>query len=162
MNLAQRIHRRCHLDGECMVWLGCTNNNGLPRGNCREAGSYDPRRVLWVDSGRTLIKNGVFLRPLCDNELCIAPAHQDHRSRKQASKWVWKMNTGIHHRIVTTESNRKRANVKLTMEIARAMRARYAECANAAQVAREFGVKHDHAHKVCRNRAWKEVNPWTI
>jgi hypothetical protein len=58
---------------------------------------------------------------------------------------------------------RSRGHVRLSLEIARAMRARrYRKVGNAAQVAREFGLRHAHTHRVLTNQLWKETNPWTI
>jgi diadenosine tetraphosphate (Ap4A) HIT family hydrolase len=51
--------------------------------------------------------------------------------------------------------------VKLNEEIVARMRARYNECGNAAQVAREFNVNHTHAHRIVRGEAWRELSVWS-
>lgn len=161
MTLADRIRSRCRVDGDCLIWRGCVNNHGTPAGHNRELGNYQPHRILWIESGRPLKRNGVFTHPVCDNDLCIAPKHQVHLTRKEAAK-MWQMNGSVAHKLRTTEANRKLPHVKMTMEKARAIRQRYAEIQNAAQVAREFDIRHDHAHKICRNKTWQEVSPWAI
>ena len=45
----------------------------------------------------------------------------------------------------------------LTKEIVLAMRARFAECNNSAQVAREFSILPHHAWSICNRRLWTHI-----
>lgn len=161
MNPMEKLQSLCRKDDDCLTWRGHVNNNGQPVMWRRVNGTLCPRFALWLESGRDRAPRHVFMRPSCDNELCINPEHQVLVSRKEASK-EWNMNTSAVHRIRTTEANRRRGRSNMTMELARAIRQRYAEVQNAAQVAREFDIRHDHAHKICRNKMWAEVSPWAI
>jgi hypothetical protein len=161
MTALEKLWSLVRKDGDCFTWLGHLNNQGSPVMWRRVNETLCPRFALWKSEGKDRPINHVFIRPICDNELCINPEHQVMCSRKEADK-EWRMNVSATHRLRTTEANRKKSNVTMTMEKARAIRQRYAECHNAAQVAREFGVRHDHAHKICRNVLWAESSPWAI
>ena len=56
---------------------------------------------------------------------------------------------------------RQRAHVVLDEAKVAALRARYAETGNAAQVAREFGIDHAHAHRIVRNKSWRVATPFS-
>ena len=161
--LGTYVRMRCVEDeGGCLIWKGALNNNGQPVFNLRCCGTRDVRRVMWKAAGRKIIPGYVFAKALCDDR-CVLPAHQRHVSRAEAMQQAsadGRLSTGALHSMRVTENSRKRKHVRLTMDIARQMRARYAETGNAALVAREFGVSHSHAHRVVRGEWWREVNPF--
>ena len=56
--------------------------------------------------------------------------------------------------------NQKGANnsqAKLTDDVVIAIRQRYAECKNASQVAREFGISATYCGNICAGRMWKHL-----
>jgi hypothetical protein len=65
----------------------------------------------------------------------------------------------------TAQRQRKRVKLQvenngqctLSAETVLAMRARFAECGNASQVAREFAISARHAWNICHRRLWKHI-----
>lgn len=165
-NLVDYIRGRCHHDPVtgCLVWRGAINNCGNPVFHLRCCGTRDARRVLWQADGRPFDAGDVFVEPLkcAEGRRCIAPAHQKRMTRREAAGRPGVMSSGPRHSAALTAASRRRKHVRLTMDIARAIRARYHETGNAAQVAREFGIDHAHAHRIARNQAWREASPWSI
>lgn len=164
-SLVDYVMGRCRTDPDtgCIVWRGAVNNSGRPVFRLSCCGTRDPRRVLWEAAGHPFIEDHVFIEPSClDGKRCINPDHQKRWTRRQAGRRPGVKSSGPKHSAAVTRGARKRANVRLTMEIARQMRARYHEIGNAAQVGREFGIPHAYAHRIVRNQAWRETTPWGI
>lgn len=165
MNLAAYVHSRCRVDADsgCMVWVGATNNSGSPVFRLCCCGTRDPRRVLWEAAGHDFDASMVFVEPQCaDGHRCIAPAHQQRLTRRQAARRPGMMSSGRAHSAALLKSARAHPHVRLNLELVRQMRARYAEIGNAAQIAREFSIDHAHAHRIVTNQSWREPSPWAI
>lgn len=165
VNLVDYVIGRCRKDPDtgCIVWAGAVNNSGRPVFRLACCGTRDPRRVLWEAAGLPFVEAHVFIKPAClDGMRCINPEHQKRLTRKQAGRRPGVKSRGPSHSAAVTRGARNRRNVILSMEIARKMRARYHEIGNAAQVAREFGIAHAHAHRIVRNQMWREPTPWGI
>jgi hypothetical protein len=165
MNLAEYVIGRCRRDPDtgCLIWSGAINNCGSPVFRLACCGTRDPRRILWESSGRPFKDGHVFVEPACaDGHRCIEPSHQQRMTRRQSARRPGIMSSGPRHSAALLESSRSRAHVRLNLELVRQIRARYAEIANAAQVGREFGIDHAHAHRICTHQSWREPSPWAI
>lgn len=165
MNLAEYVISRCRRDDAtgCLIWPGATNNNGTPVFRLACCGMRDPRRILWEAAGLPFNRRHVFVEPQCaDGHRCIEPTHQRRMTRRQSAQRPGLMSSGPQHSAAVLAGLRKRPHVRLTLDIARAIRARYNETGNAAQVAREFGIDHAHAHRIGTNQSWREPSPWAI
>jgi hypothetical protein len=163
--LADYVIERCRREPDtgCLVWAGAVNNCGRPVFRLACCGTRDPRRILWEAQGRPFDPRHVFVEPQCaDGHRCIEPSHQSRMTRRQAARRPGVMSSGARHSAAIVEACRRRPHVRLTLETARAIRARYIETGNAAQVAREFGIGHAHAHRIATNQSWREPSPWAI
>ena len=154
------VRSKCSRDGNCLTWTMGLHSNGRPvfgLSCCKES---DPRMVLWIAAGNERKPGYVFAEPEC-GVLCLEPKHQLYMPRGEAMALAaarGKMAAGAKWRTAKAmNAARSRRHVVLNWEKVRAMRARYAETGNAKQVAEEFGVKHQHAHRVVRNQAWREA-----
>jgi len=164
--LAAYVRGRCKLDSHtgCLLWVGAVSRCGTPVFRLR--GFYhsrSPRRLLWEADGRETKDNFVFVKPKCDDR-CIEPSHQHYITRRQAVKMAAKaglLSSGAKHAVAIRDGCRKRPHVILNEQKVAAMRARYAEVENAAQVAREFGIGHALAWRVVRNKAWRQTTPFS-
>jgi hypothetical protein len=162
--MAAYVLARCRRDdGGCLIWTGAMNSAGLPAARCRAYGSFNARRVLWEQERGPIPRGRVVLTPVCDAR-CVDPQHVECVSRSVMSKRLAAEGRigGAAFGLLMTPTARRRKHVKLDMDKARAMRRRHAETGNAAQVAREFGVSHSHAHRVCTGVWWREASPWAI
>jgi hypothetical protein len=161
--LAIYVRMRCIEDDGCLLWQGAMSNRNRPVFRLACCGTRDPRVVLWTDDGRVLIDGYVFAPPHCDDR-CIAPAHQRYMTRRQAvqaAARAGRLSSGARHSAAIRTAMRTRPHVVLDEAKVAALRARYAETGNAAQVAREFGIDHTHAHRIVHNKAWRVATPFS-
>jgi hypothetical protein len=165
MNLAEYVVGRCRRDAAsgCLVWSGAINNCGRPVFRLACCGTRDPRRILWEAAGRPYNPRHVFVEPPCaDGHLCIEPSHQKRMTRRQSAQRPGIMSSGARHSAALLSAARRRRHVRLSLDIVRQIRARHAEIANSAQVAREFVIGHAHAHRIVTHQLWREPSPWAI
>ena len=156
-DLVAYVMARCTAEDGCLLW---PTERPVFRLNC--CGHQSPREVLWKATGRPMRDGYVFARPRCDAR-CILPEHQAYVTRKsqmQRAAKAGRLSAGPAHAAITTVNARRRPTVVNSIEKAKAMRARYAELGDAAQVGREFGVKPNYAHAIVTGRAWREPSPW--
>jgi hypothetical protein len=155
------VRLRCWIDPHtgCWHWRGGRNSSGkagIPVIAVREGESkktLSARRLILDGLGRGPRK-GEATQPTCGEYLCLNPAHLKCISRaKIAAESVRKADRFNPRRIAAA---RARPHVKLDMETARRIRARYAELGNAKLVADEFGLGHQHCWAVCVGRLWRE------
>jgi hypothetical protein len=153
------IFCRCLVnDDDCWIWQGALNSTGVPVFMLRAlGGTRNVRAVAWLAAGRPLRQGRVFAVPECDSR-CCNPEHMRYVTRREAMRLAsarGTLSSGPRHAAAILPSRRASAML-LTAETVRQMRARYESTANAALVAREFGVSHSHAHRVCTHRAWRQ------
>ena len=167
--LVSRIRSRSLIDGECWIWTGAFSNRGRKsRGKPvpvfalpNRGGLVGARRIAAQSLGRDL-PPGKVVSTRCGNWQCVNPEHTIVWTREKAAEAAKKR--GAYPTLATAirlRAARSNLNVLIDMETARMIRQRYAETGNAAQVAREFGIKHDHAHKIARGKLWAEPNPFS-
>lgn len=111
------------------------------------------RRLMMQSLGR-LVRADEAVVTTCGDPLCLAPRHLLARKRSQIVRKATARTRGFNPRKLA--ANRRKAHVTLTMEKARAVRARYTEIGNAAAVAREFGISPQRAWAIATNLAWRE------
>lgn len=68
------LEQRVRADGECLVWVGCTNSAGHPTASLEGRKSVAVRPWLWSKLKRPL-QNGRRLVVRCDNLQCLNLAH---------------------------------------------------------------------------------------
>jgi hypothetical protein len=102
---------------------------------------------------------------VCECAECVRPEHMRVLSRRQLTQQMLadgRIPRGPTRSAKKLAAARARPHVRMTMEIARAMRARYLELANCKAVAAEFGVLHSHAHRIIRGELWREPSPFAV
>lgn len=163
-----RQRSRVEPDG-CWYWRGAiAGGSGRPMMGLRgvRPRSQSVQRVLWqaLHPGWTLRHDQV-VQMTCGELGCVHPEHIRIVSKKEAMRQAaaaGKLSRGVRHSLAVTLACRAREHVRLSLDLARQIRARYRETGNAAQVAREFGVHPAHAHRIVTNQAWREPSPWAI
>ncbi len=160
------LRNRCVLveDDGCWIWTGALNDHGTPSFWLRGADCFgrNARAAAYFCSGGVKVKARVFARPLCDQR-CIRPEHQLYVTRRVAmalAKKAGRLSVGHAHAAAVIAARRKSRTV--TDDVVAAMRQRYATTGNAALVAREFGVHHSYAHRICTYRVRAEGNVFAI
>lgn len=158
----------CDPDG-CWLWRGAVaGGSGRP---IMGTPGDRPRvqlvqRALWNASHPgTCLRPAQIILMACGERRCVNPAHIRIGNRKTAMQLAsarGSLSSGVRHRMAVLSARRKRSHVRLTIELVHAMRSRYAETGNAAQVGREFGIHPAHAHRVVTHRSWREPSPWAI
>jgi hypothetical protein len=155
---------RCRRDDACLLWPGAVNTGGRPVFRMACCGTRDPRVVLWTASGRKLKHGHVFSKPSCGEMRCLEPAHQRYMLRTEAIQHAARLgllSSGLRHSAAIRAGQIRRGKgPKVPEQTVQAMRARYAETANAALVAREFGVHHSYAHRIVKNQARRITTPF--
>lgn len=151
-------------DTGCWIWRYCVNCRGgagvpvatLP-GTRR---NVTVRKLAAIAAGKQLSEA---VRTSCGERLCVAPEHMVPCTRAEIARWMvsaGKVATGPTTSARKLASARARPHVHMTLEKARAIRARYAEVGNAKAVALEFGIGHAHAHRIIRGKLWREPSPF--
>lgn len=160
------LRHRCVVEDEdgCWVWTGALNDHGTPSFWLRGTQCFarNARAAAYFCSGEVKVKGHVFARPHCD-ERCIRPEHQIYVTRRAAmalAKAAGRLSAGYLHAASVIAARRK--NRKVTDDVVAAMRQRYATTGNAALVAREFGVHHSYAHRICTYRIRAEGNVFAM
>lgn len=151
-------------DSGCWIWrlcMNCRGGAGVPVASIPGTRrNVTVRKLAAMAAGKTPQEA---VRTSCGERLCVAPEHMVPTTRAALGAWMVKL--GLIQRGPTRQAKRIAAarakpHVHMTLEKARAIRARYDEIGNAKAVALEFGVKHDHAHKIIRGKLWREPSPF--
>jgi hypothetical protein len=165
--LLARVRVRVHVEveDECWRWRGAVNGGASTPCIGWGRRCVAVRRVMYELLHDVRLTRRDCMTSTCGRPDCVAPEHMERVNRRELSERMrlrGTLSVGLRHSLAVTESARRRRHVKLSLERARAMRARYQETNNAALVAREFGVSHAHAHRVVRGDWWREPSPWAI
>jgi hypothetical protein len=164
IDLVAYVLARCTIDdGGCLLWRLAVNNDGRPVANLRGFGMLDPRRVMVEAKVGPLPPGRLVLTPAC-HPRCVEPTHAETITRKGLAQRLAREGRLASGPLVSARMRklaRSRPHVKLDEDKVRALRQRYAETGNAALVAREFGISHSHAHRVCTHVWWRETTPFS-
>ena len=76
--LMDKILKKISYEGDCWIWTGCINTDGYPKLNRKVNGVWNAnikghRYVYEQVNG--VIPEGHVVRHICDNTLCLNPAH---------------------------------------------------------------------------------------
>ncbi len=136
-------------EGDCMLWTGRAEQGKFPR-----FGRLPVRRALWtlVNDG---VPHGLQVGCKCGTPLCVNPDHLIARTKSKALRGIPKK-PDVIARITLTK---RATHGKLSMEIARAIRASDKSC---RELDREYGLCAGKAWKIRNNLTWKDgSNPFT-
>jgi hypothetical protein len=165
------IRLRCRItDEHCWLWSMAVSKSGQPVIGGKIIGGRSvayAHRIAYMAEGRQLRKGHVLVST-CGNAECCNPAHRAQLSRAQWQRTPERqasLSRGVQHSVAVVPARRAGANVRLSLEIARQIRRRYAEVANYTAVAREFSaagitLRASDVHRIVRNEYWREPSPW--
>jgi hypothetical protein len=163
------IRERCRIsDDGCWIWSLTSSRNGQPMvggkvvGNPRRVGYA--HRIAWIASGRKLPPYRVLVST-CGHPACANPEHRAAMTRREWEKTPERIATHQRGAIASARITPKRragGNIRLSLDIARAIRARYAELQNHTHVAREFGLRTSDVHRIVVGRYWREPSPFPV
>lgn len=150
------IRQRCHVDEDtgCWHWKMHKTAAGIPQ--CRWAGKvvYAHRVAYEASIGRAAPKSKVVYHK-CANVDCCNPAHLacgDRNAQMAAAKKRGTIKRGALHAM----TGKLPPQTKLTMEIAREIRARVANGESPYHFYREYGVCMATVYKVAARQSWRE------
>lgn len=151
------IHSRCDEVGDCWIWTGALTGPGYPSMTYGGKRGMNLRREVLRIEGRPS-PAGHRVINTCLNPKCLNPAHLKSLTPAQFNAWLGRrgrLSTPAVKAARTRSARDLRA--KLTIEAARAIRARRAEGATIEQLGAEFGVHKSLAARICRGEAWREA-----
>lgn len=136
------VKGRCRVEGDCWIWTGAVSD-GIPRVYAPDAKdgkmrSQPGRRAVWIMKAGKAIPNGWRVFGLCDQKLCLNPAHlicepTDRHGQKVADSG--KLKGQIKRILANRATGRKRS--KRSADLVTTVRT--SEKAGTA-IARELGV----------------------
>ncbi|GKS85836.1 hypothetical protein AVMA1855_16810 [Acidovorax sp. SUPP1855] len=148
MATLEQLHARCIEDGDCLLWQGgLSKSAGHPKFNNRSA-----RRLVY-ELAHGPIPAGRNITVTCDCISCLNPEHLALTTKAEASR---KANAcpSVRAKKSVASAKASRPKGKLTIEIAREIRASTGTCDELAAV---YSVDRTLISKVRRGSAWREL-----
>lgn len=137
-----KILSRCKSVGTCLIWMGAVNSDGYPRlyvdGNCNVKG----HRLVYQLAKRKPPKGHV-IRHMCDNPLCLNPAHLVSGTHAQNMK--------------DRDSGGRHGAAKVTPRQVRRIRKMYAEGILQKQISEKFSISPKTVSSIINRSHWKHV-----
>lgn len=150
-----KIRKKTIRQGECLIWQGATDGDGIPRMRDDDGKNRSVRRILMTAMGVDL--TGKLATTTCDNSACVCDKHAAAWTRKELQARSAKKQTGNVALSMKRAINGRRT-AKLDLERVREMRA---SGLSQRQAAIRYGVSLRTAQKILRGEAWREYGtPW--
>jgi hypothetical protein len=145
----ERLTRRSVVDPSgCIVWIGPVDKDGY--GKFTKKGFPDRAHQAAYVVANGPIPEGHIVRHTCDNPPCINPNHLiDGTFADNASDRVQRER-------FNRESSRYNL-VRLSMNLAREIRAKHSQGTSRIALAAEYGVGADQISRVIHHQNWKET-----
>ena len=153
------VKARCVEEGDCWVWQGGTSTQGYPKIKRQSLKSKSLRRVVVQLSGRPLLDHQP-VATSCREKLCLNPAHLFASSAHRIGKTAAHRGSfsGEKMRTIRAVAARNSQNAKLTMEIARLIRA---STDSGPVLAKRYGVHRSLILRVRQGKVWRDTaNPF--
>lgn len=146
---ADRLARNSQrMPNGCIVWTGAKDKDGYGKFNKKGWPGRAHRAAYAVTHGP--IPQGAMVRHTCDNPPCINPDHlrignalDNATDRVQRDRF--------------DKTNPRYNRVRLSMEAAQEIRAKYRAGARQRDLAQQYGVGRDQISRVVNNLNWKET-----
>ncbi len=148
------VFSRCEDFGECRLWGGSLAGEGRePR---IYVGSKPHSARRWVYEAFYGVKPppGKIMGVSCGERLCLEPRHLKPMTRSELQSLNYAAGLSPEHISALTRAARNRANLKLSMEIAREIRA---SSEPSREEAKRRGVSKATICRIRRNEAWSEM-----
>lgn len=136
-----------------MIWHGLTARGPLPmikHGNS----NVSARRKLYESVNGVALAANQVVRTTCGDKLCMKPAHLAAMTRDEAKKLDGANGAYNTARMQAIRYKTTRARAKLTIEIARDIRA---SDESSRALAKKYGVDHKQINLIRQGVAWPEV-----
>lgn len=145
------IRDNCEIVGKCWIWTASVNTRGgYPRAWIDGSGFVNVRSYVFKELLGKRLTKGLVMSSRCGNPSCVGPQCLISKSYSRMVADSYKNGA----REVTT--HRQRRHVKLTMEIARVIRASNEPSADLAE---RFGVNKATINYVRSGARWVEPKP---
>lgn len=161
------VYARCAVDhgdpDPCWIWTSSRNVNGYPLLAVFKADgsrtSVGARRAVWTAAVRKTLPTDRFLSMRCGDRACLNPAHMVPLTRGE----YMAVRTGRRNAdevLRATLGRRRGRDVKLTLELARQVRARLQSGELGRAIAADLGVSRSLVSSIKTNRLWRESTPF--
>lgn len=155
------LRDRCHEVGECLVWRLATNGAGHPVASIGGRRSIPVRRWAW-EAWNGKKAGDLMVVSNCGTLRCVHPACSEALTSTGVNRAIAArggMSTPAV-RMARTRNGRKVS--PLTMDDARAIRARRADGQTLAKIAEDYPVSMDTISKICNGKRWvdHQANPF--
>lgn len=145
----ERMLSMCREDGDCLIWTGSDNAIGIPK-----IRNTSGRRVMWE------LKHGDIPYGMKVSVTCGRPACLEHLVLSTKSEITARAHQRPDTKARVAASNRRSARAargKITMEIARAIRA---SDETGLAIAARLGISNSLVSLVRQGKAWQEPSPF--
>lgn len=147
--------------GDCWAWQCSCTGEGHPVASIGGKRSIAVRRWAWQhwhrkDPGRDRIVL------TCGTPKCVNPEHLQRMTPSELNRWLGKMGRmSTPAARIARARNAQRAS-PLTMEDARAIRARRAAGEKLVEIAKDYPVGLEAISRICLGKSWVDyqANPW--
>lgn len=155
-----RVRSRCEIKGDCWVWQGKCAKGKTPMVAIDKRSVSVPKWVLEQSIGRTLVR-GQYARLTCGVHACVSPhCLEVGRIAVRNREALARKKPLLVRNAETRLRNRAHALAlgwgKLSLEVAREIRAAYAAGEPVKSLAQTHGVKTATIHKLLAGKSWKE------
>lgn len=154
------VQDRIKEDGQCWIWQQCVNGHGYPMATINAKRGAHVRKFVYTELLGMRLRKGFVVSSRCHNKRCVSPECLVQKTRGDVLREMyargarWADSSYIYRQRKAMQD--RPDYVKLSLEKARLMRARFSEGASSAEVAKEFGVSDTAARDVRRGRTWRE------
>lgn len=156
---------QAHMSTPCWEWTGAHVPDGygsIAHGASSQVGAH---RVAWVLAFGP-IPDGLFVCHRCDNRGCVRPSHLflgTPRANSQDMVRKGRTVAGERHnsrtKPETVLKGERHGMARLTATQVLEIRRRGGTGESPASIARDFGISHVHASRICCGLAWRHLLP---
>lgn len=152
MTYVETIQKLTHVCGECWIWSGADNGNGMPKYKRKLV-----RRELFSEvHGAIPAKR--YISTSCKTPYCVNPEHLIARTKHQISKEANNRPATRAKKAAASAKTNQAKMGKITMQIAEEIRARPETGRELAEI---YGISTSLVSKVRQYRGWKPLsNPF--
>ena len=151
--LLQRVKALVAQKKDCWIWKGLTSRGPMPVIHIGNS-NVSARRRLYQEITKTTLTQGQIVKTSCGDKLCMNPAHFVVMTTQEARAVDAAKGSFNTLKMQVTRLRTTRARAKLTMDIAREIRASEDD---AGTLAKKYGVHRKQINLIRQGKAWQEV-----
>lgn len=154
----EAIRLRCIECGDCLLWQGATTGRGHPQFKYGEHAGKSLRRIVYTHHNPQNPIGARVVSVRCKEPTCLSPDHLYLRNKSAVSAQMARDPATKLRRSISMGRHAQAVRGKITMEIARQIRASSDICKVEAE---KWGIHFSLVSKVRRNHAWIDrANPF--